>query len=590
MKTCFLLLIILFQIIPSFSQAPWIFKNEKLECISGDCKNGKGLAILTRTYCQRRSEDEGPKCYTSKDYYSILKGSFKNNKLDGFVSISGTQYNSSGVTNQYKTLKQQLKKLTINNWDTPIKQEDFPFTLSTITNSNFVAGKQTGNLTSNEPDFDISRWIKKYETNFRKDTIEVLIRKFYGPPILHDDIIINTSLARVDSVFITTNKGHLKVIFNYTTEPNGLDYPETVYSELKKNNKITKTVFNQETGWDLVIETQNNETHFYRELNFEFATEKITVGRSTLFDFDKENLNYGENIYNEWQSYKGGRNSKNEPHGFGTYTVVNTRYYTDKNDTNGVKKNYYHYTGYFINGEKNGLGREIWYSIYENLTTRFNNITKTLESEFIGSFVDGVRNGNGHLIEYHRYGNLHLDFKKIKYYYEGRFSEGGSYPYFGVKYDLRKTNNIPVPAYSESGKFGIEGKKIKVQRNLPPNIVEIKASKSIANKTVAVRYNKPVLVTKVTTQYVYFSDGTKVPSFDMILQDITADPNMFLCDCNSCNGQGTVKVGEYTKDVDSYYKQGTYGGTYKITEVTERRKYKDSQCGYCGGSGKINCQ
>lgn len=596
----------------SFAQLenPAVLKSTDFKCLSGDCKNGLGVALSKQKYCRKKCATCGPpECYNLWYEYQIIKGSFKNGVLNGFCSIALPANPTQGVPDWNKNSKEKeflaaVKKLQIPVDVQSLAEYSYPFRVNYVIEGDFKDGDPVGTMKCYDEYYlskhckqgsfywkpmGFSTWNRQNEeATFQKFNISnqnVLERIYYGRTVRNN--ISRSSgmpLTRIDSSITICDKGNFKTAFIY--DKNGL--PKSAYSSITYDGKIDKRVIDYGTGWDLLITNPNGENKIERQLILYFDDDAVTVA-SGLYTYPDDQANYGEIRIDDSTNYMGGRNEDGLPHGFGILTTTQVdEYNVILNDTITYTKIYSIYAGYFRNGEKSGYGHEYQKREYRDfVNNQSENVTIW---EYWGKFSHGFRDGRQNYFAYYFKGN-EANFYEGTYF--AKFNDS-PYPYEGRKYrmknKMRPLYNAEVGQFNEKGMLSVSYKD---------NTKEKKMLAFCLPMLSVVNYNgKMALLIRQDKQFSYLSDGRKLANTITVEVDLTANPDDFLCVCPNCNGGGTTYSNQANTEVNSYNKQVSksinYLGleqitTYHITEVQEKPIRRAYTCENCRGKGKIVC-
>jgi|GEM_PF-4136699 len=566
-----------------YSQENLELKKSKIKCLSGDCKNGEGLGILYLTYYDG---------YESIEVSRFVKGSFIDGKLNGFASIAKPNLPEY---NHHKELQKVAKKLKKDTNTLSLADMDLPFTAGFIVEANFKNNFSEGTITMHEKGY--SHRNKANAKFIFEKGIEVKNRISYGK--LNREFADPIKLANLgtpflkqtDSIHLIFDNGTYRVITPHQPFFKGEFRQVSTIYEYKSDTEEIHRVTDAMTGWDLVKRKENGKLYVHRELNVYFADESRNIEPGSLiFNFIEDSENYGTIKINDSTTYTGGRNIKGEPHGFGKLETLNpskTKHFISNSskDTTEVFKYYTTYDGYFFDGRKNGHGRELIHSTRTDFKTRIT--TKyNWYSAYFGNFKNDEYFENvGYLLIYSKIG-------KIKEWYLGRFrgiNENGIYPYYGEKHRNIVNNFIPPFGDRSEGNFDNTGRLTSSAR-------DYSKKKTIAmycypGHDVIIYDGKKVLVTGIDGSLVYLSDGNSIQLATPVIIDKNASAENYMCICSNCNGERTVVVSEYTKDVESYYQQGIKtGNVYRIVKVNEKVTSDNVRCTVCRGRGVVICK
>lgn len=590
---------------------PWVYKSTKTECVSGNCKNGRGVAILHHKFKQK----DNPTLSIGHQY---VVAEFRDGKLNGNATIA-----SSNISEKdFKKLKIPANTTSF----TSVKFSGDGTKVYSITDCNFKDNIPVGSITYYDqnwlanngvykrPGYQApvnSEWLfteadlYEYRTN---DAMENGGSIIYGvsKSLFASDLFKTTDeqIFRVDSVIVfLADNGKFKRINQYKTikkEDNNdrykvVDYDVLVssYSEMNYKGVTIKRLGDHELGWDLVIKTENGKTDIWRELNFSFKNEVVTSRyKETSFSFPNDQDNYAELHINDSTTYKGGTNGNGTPHGFG---VLTTRVKQDKNEWLNAKiDSYEQYSGYFYLGNKK-YGRNFDYTIITNETS--GDTTKMRWTrEYQGSFSNNKPFGWGKLITYYN-----VDY--IDKYYDGTWygDRNSIYPNKGQFYNLRN-NNSRLSQFNTQYASGYFDEKGVYVTDLPGTQRYAKWYECFPMSTVIV-YNgvKALVVARdEKTATLTLSDKRTTTGFNTnYIIDMNGNPNDYLCLCPACNGSGYYSTTDYRTEVESYNKQDyehiNYLGldkvsTYKVTEVKDISYQVKHKCATCNGSGWQVCK
>lgn len=583
-------------------------------CFSGNCKNGKGIQTEKIKYSKNR--------YT----YLLHIANFVKGKKQG----EGISITFDGPYGCYTEMKQYLGETDI---------EKIPYCSATksIDKVTFEDDQvKAGSVISKIFDSEIKRfgswslivrknknflYANEYINEYESPKKIILYQNlYYTIPKDKKDKMKAYKHYEIDSIKIDFDNGYYKEKHDPVISEEGKRIGANLFIERKIDDKIIFS-FN-EFGSDWVVTNKNDKGITTRDILFVDRGVKYQWDGSRHFTFPEDQNNYKEIKINDSTFYKGGTKN-NLPHGFGILTTtlsetkrVNYSYQYPTID-HFVYKKIDEYSGYFINGKKEGTGMHTVKVTINTIYKSGKSVTKDdVKYKRFGDFTNDALE-NGWTILYTDAHNLKIEPGKLGIFptydmvFKGKYHASGSniFPFQGTSYKrIFKSSSYELKLY-QVGYFDIYGNLVNgkeyesyseyvIVNKGKPGTRMVKAYQ-LNNGDVALVNGIKRMVAYQDANNVYFTDGTIAHVSDMVEALPPSASNEFMCKCPECDGLGyTITNNTYT-ETDSHYEQKVdnvnYLGyqvvtTYKVTDNKVKTQQLKHNCNTCGGRGKIICK